>query len=156
MGFKLTPTPVELPKFNFDNDPIGDYLSGKAGLFDDYIRYEKTLNFQWTKIVQEELEEIRAFNSASEYRMRRLDAMDGYIEISSNQIAELYRKQGGKCYYCDIYCTKTKERKLTMDHVVPISRGGKHHIDNIRLACKSCNSKKRDNLLSELGNDWWG
>jgi len=40
-----------------------------------------------------------------------------------------------------VYCGKQHER-LSMDHVVPISRGGKHVIGNVVPACRSCNSKK--------------
>lgn len=46
----------------------------------------------------------------------------------------------GKCHYCgEIF--KTKE--LTMDHVVPLSRGGKSTKGNIVPCCKDCNNKKK-------------
>ena len=48
------------------------------------------------------------------------------------------------CVYCG---TKSN---LTMDHVVPLSLGGTHTIDNIVPACQSCNASKGDRLLSEL------
>ena len=45
----------------------------------------------------------------------------------------------GICHYCG----KTfKPKELTMDHVVPISRGGKSTKGNIVPCCKECNSKK--------------
>ena len=55
----------------------------------------------------------------------------------------------GECYYC--HETFTKEN-LTMDHIIPLSRGGCSTKGNIVIACKMCNTKKRDSLLvdSEL------
>lgn len=47
---------------------------------------------------------------------------------------------GGLCAYCG------EPKKLTRDHVVPISKGGTDHIANIVPACASCNSKKRTKL----------
>ena len=35
----------------------------------------------------------------------------------------------------------------TIDHVVPLSKGGLHAWSNVRLACKDCNSKKSDAVL---------
>lgn len=32
--------------------------------------------------------------------------------------------------------------KLEVDHIIPIARGGKHHVSNVVFACRSCNSKK--------------
>lgn len=37
----------------------------------------------------------------------------------------------------------------TVDHVVPLNRGGRHAEGNLVPACKSCNSSKRDKLLIE-------
>jgi 5-methylcytosine-specific restriction endonuclease McrA len=51
----------------------------------------------------------------------------------------------GKCYYC-----KNKFDKLTMDHVIPISKGGDHCASNMVAACISCNSKKYNKILSLL------
>jgi 5-methylcytosine-specific restriction endonuclease McrA len=31
---------------------------------------------------------------------------------------------------------------VTLDHVIPFSRGGRHHFSNFQLLCRSCNSKK--------------
>ncbi len=46
----------------------------------------------------------------------------------------------GRCYYCG---RKVKPQGLTMDHIVPIIRGGKSRKGNVVPACKECNEKKK-------------
>ncbi|MBU2512510.1 HNH endonuclease [bacterium] len=46
----------------------------------------------------------------------------------------------GKCYYCR---QRFPAKTLTMDHVIPISRGGKSTRSNIVSCCKECNNKKK-------------
>jgi 5-methylcytosine-specific restriction endonuclease McrA len=48
-----------------------------------------------------------------------------------------------RCVYCG------KEKGLTIDHVIPLSRGGKSSFENCVTACKDCNSKKGNKLPSE-------
>jgi 5-methylcytosine-specific restriction endonuclease McrA len=52
----------------------------------------------------------------------------------------------GTCYYCRI---SYKAKELTMDHVVPLSRGGKSTKDNLVTSCKECNNKKKTLLPME-------
>ncbi len=44
----------------------------------------------------------------------------------------------GSCAYCG-----KKPKRLTKDHVIPLSKGGEHAAKNIVPACSSCNAKKR-------------
>jgi len=46
----------------------------------------------------------------------------------------------GLCYYCG---QKFPPEELTMDHIVPIVRGGKSKKGNVVPACKECNNKKK-------------
>jgi 5-methylcytosine-specific restriction protein A len=48
--------------------------------------------------------------------------------------------QKGVCHYCH---HKVGREHLTMDHVLPLSRGGKSKKGNIVPACKECNNKKK-------------
>ena len=65
--------------------------------------------------------------------------------------------QKTNCYYCQKDISK---QDVTMDHVVPISRGGKSTRGNLVPCCKDCNLQKRSltavewasYLNSELGN----
>ena len=50
------------------------------------------------------------------------------------------KTQEGMCYYCN---RRVGRDNLTMDHVVPLSRGGKSKKGNIVPACKECNNKKK-------------
>lgn len=50
------------------------------------------------------------------------------------------RIQKGICHYCH---RQVGREQLTMDHVVPLSRGGKSKKGNIVPACKECNNKKK-------------
>lgn len=52
----------------------------------------------------------------------------------------------GKCYYCQ---QKFLPAELTMDHIVPLIRGGKTTKGNVVPVCKTCNNKKKYLLLME-------
>jgi len=52
----------------------------------------------------------------------------------------------GICHYCGM---KVAPKELTLDHLVPVSRGGKSTKTNCVPACKSCNNKKKNLLPME-------
>ena len=54
------------------------------------------------------------------------------------------QKYGGKCQYCG------SEENLSIDHDIPISKGGTNSRDNFVLACRSCNSKKGNRPYMQL------
>lgn len=60
----------------------------------------------------------------------------------------LYNVQKGKCYYCEnlLYSEAIQDvaMDIDIDHLIPVSRGGKNSLDNFRLTCKSCNNQKSD------------
>ncbi len=49
-------------------------------------------------------------------------------------------KSRGLCHYCEV---EFLPAELTMDHIVPISRGGKSSKGNTVPACKTCNNNKK-------------
>lgn len=57
---------------------------------------------------------------------------------------EVFIRDHFTCQYCG-----TKTRDLTLDHVVPRHRGGKHTWDNLVSACKSCNHRKGNRTPEE-------
>jgi 5-methylcytosine-specific restriction endonuclease McrA len=52
----------------------------------------------------------------------------------------------GRCHYCR---RPISPKELTMDHVVPISRGGKSSKANVVPCCKECNNAKKQLLPIE-------
>jgi len=52
----------------------------------------------------------------------------------------------GVCHYCG---RSFPPNELTMDHIVPIARGGKSTKGNVAACCKSCNNSKRQLLPME-------
>jgi len=60
---------------------------------------------------------------------------------------DVVMKYGRECYICGrALCDK----QLTIDHVIPLSKGGAHTLHNLRPACRSCNSRKHYKLLEEF------
>jgi 5-methylcytosine-specific restriction endonuclease McrA len=51
---------------------------------------------------------------------------------------EVLRRDHHSCQYC------SSGKHLTLDHVMPCSKGGSHTWDNVVVACKRCNSRKSD------------
>ncbi len=56
----------------------------------------------------------------------------------------------GICYHCE---QKFKTSDLTMDHLIPIARGGKSDRKNCVPSCKECNTKKGYKTRAELAFD---
>ncbi len=60
----------------------------------------------------------------------------------------LFMRDKYRCQYCG---ASPGSRELTIDHVVPLSRGGRSCWENCVLACVSCNSKKGCRTPAEAG-----
>ena len=56
------------------------------------------------------------------------------------------QKGRGRCYYCD---GQFHPSELTMDHRVPVVRGGRSTKGNLVACCKPCNNEKKHLLVSE-------
>lgn len=69
------------------------------------------------------------------------------IRLERNKARELRKSQWwknrigrGECYYCH---GRFAPKELTLDHIVPVSRGGRTTRGNCVPCCKECNNKKQ-------------
>ncbi|MFH1685521.1 MAG: HNH endonuclease [Candidatus Micrarchaeota archaeon] len=67
---------------------------------------------------------------------------------TSHFSAKDFRRLQGIYPVC-VYCGKKNE--LQVEHVVPLDKGGRNDVTNLVIACKSCNSSKRN----ETPEDWF-
>jgi 5-methylcytosine-specific restriction endonuclease McrA len=78
----------------------------------------------------------------SQNRRAKIKGVGGIVTANEwNNLKEFYN------YTCLCCKRKEPEIKLTMDHVLPISSGGKNVIDNIQPLCRSCNCSKHDKYI---------
>jgi 5-methylcytosine-specific restriction endonuclease McrA len=64
-------------------------------------------------------------------------------------LKEQYRKFNAKCQICGVKVVLSDvhdENRATVDHKIPLSKGGLHVEDNVQLACWKCNCSKADTL----------
>jgi 5-methylcytosine-specific restriction endonuclease McrA len=83
---------------------------------------------------------------------KRVVCLRNYIKIPYKKLLSLkptknlVKKLGNyACAYCGSYLD------LTVDHLIPTSRGGEHSFENMVCACRSCNEKKGDRTPLEWG-----
>lgn len=70
------------------------------------------------------------------YRARRKKSLGAFSLTDWREIKKKY-------YYTCPACGRNEpEIKLTIDHIVPLAKGGKHDKNNIQPLCKNCNSQK--------------
>jgi 5-methylcytosine-specific restriction endonuclease McrA len=86
------------------------------------------------------------------------------IKLERNKARELRKSQWwknrvgrGECYYCD---KQFPPKELTLDHIVPVSRGGRTTKGNCVPCCKECNNRKQaltpvewDEFVAKLENE---
>lgn len=90
---------------------------------------------QWRELNRE----VCQLYSRNKHAKRRA-AIDATVEkITAEQWRGIVSQYKGLCYYCG------KKAKMTIEHLVPLSKGGDHSVANIVPACLSCNCKKHAN-----------
>ena len=78
----------------------------------------------------------------------------GHVAREKQKAKDLKRSQwwkrqiaDGKCHYCG---NIVSPEEMTMDHIVPVSRGGRSVKGNVVPCCKSCNNEKNHLTPAEI------
>lgn len=79
-----------------------------------------------------------------ENRRARKLGNPGYVEVTAHDWLRIRERFNFCCAYCG-----TRPDLVVMDHVVPLSRNGRHSPSNILPACAPCNGSKAAKFLSE-------
>lgn len=120
--------------------------SEKLSKVEDVSIFEKLCNSTVLKIEIEALIYVKIPELAKKYNAEREGLTTRRLikeQVSKEDWKELLNKFDNSCAYCGT------QSDLTKDHVLPISKGGKHEVKNLVPACKNCNSSKNDILLDE-------
>lgn len=97
-----------------------------------------------TKYRETHREQIKASvranpDKARAYCLRRRARKNGAAinDLTAEQWQEIKAAYGYRCVYCG-----RKVQRLTQDHIIPLSKGGNHTVQNVVPACSSCNKRK--------------
>lgn len=117
--------------------------------------YDLELNKKWYQNNKEKhLNDIKLWRRKNKdkatiiinnYRARKAKAGGTFTK---EDIDKKLSYQNNLCWWCD----KEMNKKYSIDHIIPLSRGGSNYPDNIVICCISCNASKGN----KLPNEWKG
>lgn len=105
----------------------------------------------WSLLKPSEGEEsMRSVNAT--FRIPSVIKLTRYDKIPNHRVhycrKTIYKRDNFTCQYCG---EKPGSSELSIDHVIPRSRGGLTTWDNCVLACVSCNTRKADRTPAQAG-----
>lgn len=120
-------------------------------------KYE-TFGFnEWVEASQAIVEDPKRFIRSVKFKMRvpSIVLLVAFDRLPERQVKfsrqNIYARDSYCCQYCNSKRGKNNNLRLTIDHVVPRSKGGKSTWDNVVCCCYRCNQKKRDRTPREAG-----
>lgn len=87
---------------------------------------------------------IEAIRTAAGICEEKLSDRPARRRVSSARRLAVFKRDGFLCRVCG------SDSDLTIDHIHPVSRGGDDSLENLRVLCRSCNSKKRAKVPEEV------
>jgi len=95
---------------------------------------------------------ILLLKEKAQFLSSRVIRLIHYVKLPLHQImtqkptrAMIYQRDDHTCQYCE------SKKRLTIDHIIPKSRGGQDTWENMVVACSVCNTKKANTPLEQTG-----
>lgn len=105
------------------------------------------------QVVEEYPESFKVVNPKLDIKKPSIIRVFTYVKSVHNKVTltreNIFRRDNYEC----VYCGSSNKKDLTIDHVIPQSKGGPHTWENLVTACKKCNSEKADLSLVEFGKE---
>lgn len=119
----------EIARQTYRNNPKHYLKKSKAWRVRNPERWKK-MQSDWRRANPERISQLNA-------KRRALDAnADG--KLTPADVRRITATQKGRCACCK------KKRRLSVDHIIPLSKGGTNWPNNIQMLCRPCNSAKHD------------
>ena len=118
---------------------------------ENYIDYQKTYR---VKNKDKILEKYKKYRKTNNYKISRRNSSNKRRtitktgDVTTQQLQELY-ENSKFCYWCN---TNLKNKKIHLDHYIPLSKGGQHTLSNLVVSCPHCNHIKSSKDPIEFAN----
>jgi len=94
------------------------------------------------EVVQNHDCKFKVQDPEAEYWKPSIIRVNQYVNQRGHRVPlnkkNIFKRDGNTC----IYCGSNRRQDLTIDHIVPQSRGGKNTWENLVTSCKNCNNNK--------------
>jgi len=136
---------------NYYEENREDILEQKKEYYQENREDQIESASEWNRNNPKKRSKIMSRQNAKRRARKKENGGDG---VTAEDWSEMLARAEGKCIYCG------GSGGLTMDHVVPISRGGKDGPCNVVPACSQCNydknaKKPEDWVVSRFGRQRW-
>jgi len=135
-----------LKKWRFENkEKIKEYSQENSEKLKERAR-------QWNKENREKKRKSDRLYNKNHRELRNYNDMIRRMRlknIEGNFTLKQWQELKEKCNFTCLCCEKPEpEIKLSIDHIIPITKNGTNWIDNIQSLCRSCNSMKGNKVVS--------
>lgn len=105
------------------------------------IEYKKRIKKEWINLHRDYVNYTNAIRRALVRNSNGTFSYEDWIYIK--------RKSNFTCQMCG---KKEPDIKLTIDHIIPLSKGGNNDVTNIQPLCKFCNGSKGNKVILQIKN----
>ena len=112
------------------------------------LRRSKIVDYDWLSDVMAIIKRKKIQLRKIEDKKRNQPRIKACLHTSDKKVRnKVFKLYGKKCLCCGT------DKNITIDHVIPISKGGQNDISNYQPLCRSCNSRKNTKIIDYRTGD---